>query len=115
MITQFDEINGWADQRGLLAIDWDKCKQASFIADELAEFLKANTDNDEIGELCDIIVFAVNAIRLKGYCPNAAMNETIKKINSRTGAFNSESGKWEKDKSVVPYCPDFNLAKVLSF
>ena len=98
-MTMFDMINKWADDRGLLTIEWDKSAQASFLAEELSEFLRATTDNEEIDALCDLIVFATNAIRLKGYEPNIAMVETLKEIESRTGAFNSQTGKWEKDKS----------------
>ena len=98
-MTILDMINQWADDRRLLDIEWDKPTQASFIAEELSEFLRAKTDNEEIDALCDIIVFATNAIRLKGYEPNIAMAETLKEIESRTGAFNNQTGKWEKDKS----------------
>ena len=98
-MTYFEKINEWAKERGLLNIEWDKAAQASFIAEELSEFLRSKDGNGEIDALCDIIVFAVNAIKLRGYNPNIAMDETLKEINSRTGAFNPETGKWEKFKT----------------
>ncbi len=98
-MTIFDMINQWADDRKLLSIEWDKNTQGSFIAEELSEFLRAKTDNEEIDALCDIIVFCTNAIRLKGYDPNIAMAETLREIESRTGTFNNQTGKWEKDKT----------------
>lgn len=115
-MTIFDQINRWADERRLLNIEWDKSAQASFLAEELSEFLRAKTDNDEIDALCDLIVFATNAIRLKGYEPNIAMVETLKEIKSRTGAFNNQTGKWEKDKSMEAmafwYTAQYSKAKL---
>ena len=114
-MTHFDQINAWAKERGLLNIDWDKSAQASFIAEELSEFLRSKDSNGEIDALCDIIVFASNAMKLLGYDPNIAMDETLKEINSRTGAFNPETGKWEKFKTpeamALWYAADYNKAK----
>jgi len=95
----FNQIKKWVEDRGLLNISWDKSAQASFLAEELSEFLRAKEDNEEIDALCDIIIFATNAISLKGYDPNIALEETLKEINSRTGAFNKQTGKWEKFKT----------------
>jgi hypothetical protein len=115
MTTEYDKINAWAEERGLLNIEWDKSAQASFIAEELSEFLRAKDGNGEIDALCDVIVFAVNAIRLRGYNPNVAMEETLKEINSRTGAFNAETGKWEKFKTpeamALWYSANYEQAK----
>lgn len=115
-MTHFDQINDWANERGLLNIDWDKCAHASFIAEELSEFLRAKNGNEEIDALCDVIVFAVNAMRIRGYNPNIAMEETIKEISSRTGAFNPETGKWEKFKTeeakALWYAANYDKAKL---
>lgn len=115
-MTHFDKINDWAKNRGLLNIEWDKSAHASFLAEELSEFLRAKNDNLEIDALCDIIVFATNAIKLKGYDPNVAMDETLREISSRTGAFNPETGKWEKFKTpeamALWYSADYNNAKL---
>ena len=62
-------------------------------------FGKAPIDNS-IDALCDIIVFAVNAIESKGYDAEACMSETIKEISSRTGAYNPTTKKWEKFKTT---------------
>jgi hypothetical protein len=114
-MTHFDQINAWAKERGLLNIEWDKTAQASFIAEELSEFLRSKDSNGEIDALCDIIVFAANAMKLLGYDPNIAMDETLKEINSRTGAFKPETGKWEKFKTpeamALWYAADYNKAK----
>ena len=115
MSNILNQINEWAKERGLLNIEWDKSAHASFIAEELSEFLRAKDANGEIDALCDIIVFATNAIKIKGYDPNIAMEETLKEINSRTGAFNPETGKWEKFKTpeamALWYAANYDNAK----
>lgn len=115
-MTHFDRINAWAKERGLLNIEWDKSAHASFLAEELSEFLRAKEGCGEIDALCDMIVFAANAMRIRGYDPNVAMEETLKEINSRTGAFNPETGKWEKFKTpeamALWYSADYNKAKL---
>jgi hypothetical protein len=115
-MSVLDQINAWANERGLLNIEWDKSAHASFIAEELSEFLRAKNGNEEIDALCDVIVFAANAMRIRGYDPNIAMSETLKEINSRTGAFNSATGKWEKFKTpeamALWYAADYDKAKL---
>ena len=115
-MTHFSKINDWANERGLLNIEWDKSAHASFLAEELSEFLRAKEGNGEIDALCDIIVFATNAIRIRGYDPNVSMDETLKEINSRTGAFNPDTGKWEKFKTeeakALWYSADYEQAKI---
>jgi hypothetical protein len=115
-MTHFDRINAWANERGLLNLEWDKTAHASFIAEELSEFLRSKDGNGEIDALCDVIVFAVNAMRIRGYDPNVAMEETLKEINSRTGAFNPATGKWEKFKTpeamALWYAADYEKAKL---
>ena len=46
--------------------------------------------------LCSIIDYCASYIESKGYNFELAMNETVKKINSRQGAMNNDTGKWEK-------------------
>jgi hypothetical protein len=116
-MSYFNKINDWANERGLLNIEWDKSAHASFIAEELSEFLRCKDGNGEIDALCDIIVFAANAMRIRGYDPNISMDETLKEINSRTGSFNPDTGKWEKFKTpeamALWYSADYNKAKIL--
>ena len=116
MKTILNEINDWANERGLLDIPWDKSAHASFIAEELSEFLRAKSGNEEIDALCDMIVFATNAMRIRGYDPNIAMEETLREISSRTGAFNPATGKWEKFKTeeakAMWYSANYDKAKL---
>jgi len=57
------------------------------------------TEDEKVDALCDIIVIATGELLKLGYDPQLAMAETLREINSRTGAFNKESGKWEKYKT----------------
>lgn len=42
---------------------------------------------------------ALAMIEKAGYCPDIAMQETIKEISSRTGRYDENIGKWVKDTS----------------
>ena len=75
------------------------------LLEELQEFLDAYAINDEyemLDALCDIIVVATGAIHKMGYHPELALQETVKEITSRQGAFNEETGKWQKDRNQDP-------------
>lgn len=62
--------------------------------------------NHLIDECCT----AINSL---GYNPELTLLETVKKIESRRGAFNTESGKWEKEKNQTDvYKPDYFKAKI---
>lgn len=110
------KINNWAEKRGLINIQFEKDKQAAFITEELTELLSANTPEEYVDAFCDMIVFSTNAIRVLGYNPDIAMEETVKEIDSRKGAFNPESGKWEKFKDdehkKLWYKADYEKAKI---
>ena len=63
----------------------------------------------------DIIEMCKYMIENMGYDYFKCMDETLKEIESRKGAFNSESGKWEKfkdeDSKKLWYKADFSKAK----
>ena len=182
----FKHINDWANERGLLDIEFNKAKQASFLVEEISELLRAKDEYEEIDALADIIVFSNNILQLlkfdttifnskdilgvqysddgiknlptlcdkgkfllgvvctflidktntftteddileglikhcifmmkaMGYNPRIVMQETLKEISSRVGAYSEETGKWEKDKSPEAqanwYKADYSLAK----
>lgn len=175
----FSKIQDWANERGLLEIEFNKCAQSSLIAEELAELAMGKSDNECIDAYCDLIVYCTNAISIYKqddidvyfhvscnyqavvdalpddpfdsiilnalsvllrqddsvfesllliiitsmlainalqYDVDLAMEETLKEINSRVGAFNPVSGKWEKDKSPEAqanwYKADYNVARL---
>lgn len=114
--TVLDRINDWAKERNLLDIEFEKDKQASFLTEEITEFLRGNTPEEYVDAACDLIVFSTNLMKILGYNPNIAMDETLKEIESRKGEFNSESGKWEKYKDdyhqSLWYKADYSKAKI---
>ncbi|MDB4261430.1 hypothetical protein N9878_01045 [bacterium] len=64
--------------------------------------------------LCLIIDYCASYIEKSGYNFELAMNETVKKINSRQGAMNNDTGKWEKSVSQCKstlYRPDYQSCK----
>jgi len=91
-MTIFDRIVEFNIKRNLLKTpNWEK--EFSFIAEELSEGLRANTVEDKIDALADIIVFATGTIKKSGY----------------NGYFDEEQGKWIKTERS--YTPDFNKAR----
>jgi len=107
-MTILDRIVEFNKQRHLLnAPDWQK--EFSFIAEEMSEGLRANNVEGKLDALADIIVFATGAIKKAGYDPNIIMEEVLQHIESDTGYFDKEQGKWIKTERS--YTPDFNKAK----
>lgn len=95
-------------------IEWDKSrnnfefnKQSVFdmLEEELIEFRDAETHEEEIDGLCDLVKIAISEMWKKGYCPNKSMAETLREINSRQQDPKQKevwekwgaSGKWLKD------------------
>lgn len=91
----FNSLKQWREERGLENTVGDI---VSNLLEELTELSRAYNQDEAIDALCDIIVFSVNAIEAKGYDAEKCMQETLKEIHSRKGAFNPNSGKWEKFK-----------------
>jgi len=69
-------------------------------------FNKSYIINGYDGLICQCIA----EIKSLGYNPELALMETVKKIESREGAFNLQSGKWEK--TATHYKPDYSIAKL---
>jgi len=72
---------------------------------------------DKIDALDDLRVFSVNAIEAYGYDAEKTMDETIKEISSRAGAYNETTQKWEKFKTdeakALWYKADYSKCKRL--
>jgi hypothetical protein len=94
-MTLFERIINWNEERGLL-VEPIPNKEASFIAEELSEFLRANEEEDRIDAMADIIVFAVGYIAKLGLSPELVLNECLKHIESRKGYFDEDEGKFIK-------------------
>jgi len=99
-LTNFERIKAWSDERLITQQTPDRNGFVSMIVEELAEFLEAGEDVDgRIDAMADIIVFAYGEMAKYGYHGDKVMGEVIKEINSRVGAYNPETKKWQKDKS----------------
>ena len=178
LIQLKNELNAWCEERHL-TIFAQKQGLITNILEEIREVALAPTINDKVGELCDIIVFTLNAIkederdkvfdfikkfktieetfvmprldrllraitaladeelRLKdtssldlgffvflaleaieelGFDSFLAMEETIKKINSRKGKYDESLNKWVKDTSPEAkaeyYEPNYDICAI---
>jgi hypothetical protein len=96
MKNMFKQLNEWREERELQN---NAGNYQANLAEELTELLRAETIDDEIDAMADMIVFAINAIEAKGYDAELVMDEVIKEISSRTGAHNKAMNKWVKFKT----------------
>ncbi len=128
----FKNIVEWNEERGLIEKGFDHKKEASFIVEELlestgeynsfnvrerasaiAEDIIADTtptDEEILDSWADIIVFAIGAIKKKGYDPEKVMHEVCEEISSRTGEL--VDGKFVRDPKAVLYQADFSKCKI---
>lgn len=64
-----------------------------------------------------ITTICIRNIESLGYDFEKCMDETLKEIESRTGAFNPETGKWEKFKTdeakALWYTADYSKCKIV--
>lgn len=111
----FDSIVKWNKSRNLTM--YDATNEDNMIAEELEELSLArsnNNVNEMVDAYCDLIVLATGAIHKLGYDPTNAMAETLLEINSRKGAVDKLTGKWQKDRNQDPstlYKADYNNSK----
>ena len=116
-MTNFERIKLWSDERLITQQEPDRNGFVSMIVEELGEFLEAK-DNIEgrIDAMADIIVFAYGEMAKYGYDGDKVMDEVIREISSRTGAYNPETKKWQKDTSTEAkakwYKADFTNCKL---
>ena len=115
-MTNFTRIKEWSDERLITQQEPDRNGFLAMIVEELGEFLEAKTVEGRIDAMADIIVFAYGEIAKYGYDGDKVMDEVIKEINSRTGSYNPETKKWQKDKSPEAqarwYTADFTNCKL---
>ena len=115
-MSNFERIKEWSDERLITQQEPDKNGFIAMIVEELGEFLEASDVDGRIDAMADIIVFAYGEIAKYGYNGDKVMDEVIKEISSRTGKYNPETKKWQKDKSpeaqALWYTADFNNCKL---
>jgi hypothetical protein len=116
IMTNFERIKEWSDERLITQNTPDRNGFVSMIVEELGEFLEAKTDDGRVDAMADIIVFAYGEIAKYGYHGDKVMEEVIKEISSRTGAYDPTTKKWQKDKSPEAqakwYTADFTNCKL---
>jgi len=91
--------------------EFNKSKEASHIAEELSELLRANSEEEICDALADIIVFSVGAMWKLGYNPKVVMDETLLEIEDREGQYDSSINKFVKKLKDVQYKADYTKAK----
>ena len=116
MKTNFERIKDWSDERLITQNTPDKNGFVSMIVEELGEFIEADTTEERIDAMADIIVFAYGEMAKYGYHGDKVMDEVIKEISSRTGEYNPEVKKWQKYKTPAAvakwYTADFTKCKL---
>ena len=116
MKTNFERIKDWSDERLITQQEPDRNGFVAMIVEELGEFIAAESTNGRIDAMADIIVFAYGEIAKYGYDGDKVMNEVIKEISSRVGAYDPATKKWQKDKSPEAqaqwYTADFTDCKL---
>jgi hypothetical protein len=68
-----------------------------------------------VDAICDLRVFGCGDLLKINYNPEKCMEETIKEISSRKGAWSPEKGKWIKDPDQDPdtlYEADYSKCKI---
>ena len=116
MKTNFERIKDWSDERLITQQEPDRNGFVAMIVEELGEFIAAESTNGRIDAMADIIVFAYGEIAKYGYDGDKVMDEVIKEISSRVGAYDPATKKWQKDKSPEAqaqwYTADFTDCKL---
>lgn len=115
-VTNFESIKAWSDERLITQQEPDRNGFVSMIVEELGEFIESSDVEGRIDAMADIIVFAYGEIAKYGYHGDKVMAEVLKEINSRVGAYNPDTKKWQKDKSpeaqALWYSADFSNCKL---
>jgi len=118
MATNYERIKQWSDERLITQQEPDRNGFVSMIVEELGEFLESKDDHGRVDAMADMIVFCYGEIAKYGYDGDLVMNEVIKEISSRTGAYDPKTKKWQKDKSPEAqarwYSADFDKCRILN-
>ena len=116
-MSNFTRIKEWSDERLITFNEPDRNGFIAMIVEECGEFLEAKDDiNGRIDAMADMIVFCYGEMAKYGYDGDKVMDEVIKEISSRTGAYDPVTKKWQKDKSPEAqakwYSADLNSCKL---
>jgi NTP pyrophosphatase (non-canonical NTP hydrolase) len=98
-----NRIKQWNKDRGLT--DFNIELTSRLLREEILEVETATNNEDIALELGDILFVTIGEIQKLGYDPLKVLEEVIKKNESRVGAINPETKKWEKVKTGTEYTP----------
>jgi len=103
-------------------LDFVSYKEYVKIKEELDEFNFANSEEEMIDALADIIVIAIGSIRKLGYDPECVMNQCVDYVYQREQdpeqkkrwerGEKEEGEKWIKDKTQQLKEPDYEQCKL---
>jgi len=97
-MNHFQAIKKWSEERGFYSENVSLLDYLKHIETEIQECKDSNNNDEFVGELSDIIVFCINAMYHNGYDAEVVIDETVKKLNSRTGSFCEKSKKMDKNR-----------------
>lgn len=63
------------------------------------KFLDTDDVDERVSWISEMIVISYDELIARGFDPDMCMDEVMKEINSRTGAYSEKTKKWQKDKS----------------
>lgn len=95
-------IEAWGDERSITTQEHNTANFVKNIVEELGELIEADKNNDTnemIDAIDDIMVFCITELPKLNVSADDALEETLKEISSRTGAWDEEKGKWVKYKT----------------
>lgn len=95
----FEKLKEWRLERKIEEIPYSHIELVGYLTEEITEGIRDKSENQSVDWRCDCIVFLINSLEQDGYDAEKCMDETIKEISSRTGAYNPETKKWEKFKT----------------
>lgn len=115
-MTNCERIREWSEERLLNQQKPDRNGFNAMIVEELGEFLSSQDDEGRIDAIGDIIVFCYSEMAKYGYDGDKVMDEIIKEISSRTGAYDPEAKKWKKfttpEAQALWYKANFSTCKL---
>ena len=113
-MTISDRLRAWSISRGIAKQEPNRNAFVANITEELGEYLEAFKKGDEdevVDAIADIRVFCATELVKMGYNIDKVDEEVLQVIESRTGEWNEEMGKFIKDQSEEAkanwYEPDY--------
>lgn len=118
-ILGFGEIKEWVDTVNKELINTLKESNIGYtsrIIYYLGEFLETEDVNTRVDAMRNMIVDSYTELYAIGFDADKCMNEVMKELNSRTGAYSEETKKWQKFKTpeaqALWYTADFSECRL---